>query len=79
MYSKDPGIYAHNFFIAFVHKTAVASNNGGTPGREADEHLSRVILYEDVNEYLFSLSSFEARLSLVLQFVDFFGGKTSQW
>ncbi|KAM5570301.1 hypothetical protein ABKV19_011125 [Rosa sericea] len=58
---------------------AVASNNGGTPDREAEEHLSRVIMYEDVAEYLFSLSSFEARLSLVLQFVDFFGGKTSQW
>ncbi|XP_061988537.1 uncharacterized protein LOC133707006 [Rosa rugosa] len=58
---------------------AVASNNGGTPDREAEEHLSRVIMYEDVAEYLFSLSSFEARLSLVLQFIDFFGGKTSQW
>ncbi|KAI9087387.1 hypothetical protein K1719_030707 [Acacia pycnantha] len=45
---------------------------------EEDEQLSRIILYEDVNEYLFSLSSTEARLSLVFQFIDFFGGKISQ-
>ncbi|KAK4280619.1 hypothetical protein QN277_012222 [Acacia crassicarpa] len=45
---------------------------------EEDEQLSRIILYEDVNEYLFSLCSTEARLSLVFQFIDFFGGKISQ-
>ncbi|XP_004299491.1 PREDICTED: protein NRDE2 homolog [Fragaria vesca subsp. vesca] len=61
-----------------VRAKSEASNNGGTPEREAEEHLSRVIMYEDVTEYLFSLGSSEARLSLVLQFVDFFGGKTSQ-
>lgn len=37
----------------------------------------REILYEDVCEYLFSLSSAEARLSLVLQLMDFYGGKIS--
>ncbi|KAM1938381.1 hypothetical protein FF1_015989 [Malus domestica] len=62
-----------------VRTRAAVSHNVGTPDGEADEHLSRVIMYEDVNEYLFSLSSSEARLSLVLQFVDFFGGKSSQW
>ncbi|PQQ15421.1 protein NRDE2 homolog isoform X1 [Prunus yedoensis var. nudiflora] len=62
-----------------VHARAAISHNVGTPDGEADEHLSRVIMFEDVNEYLFSLSSSEARLSLVLQFIDFFGGKTSQW
>uniref|UniRef100_A0A804KRA5 Protein NRDE2 homolog n=1 Tax=Musa acuminata subsp. malaccensis TaxID=214687 RepID=A0A804KRA5_MUSAM len=44
-----------------------------------NEQLSRVILFEDVSDYLFSLSSKEAHLSLVFQFVDFFGGKVSQW
>ena len=39
----------------------------------------REIVYEDVCEYLFSLSSAEARLSLVSQFIDFYGGKISSW
>ncbi|KAK9278602.1 hypothetical protein L1049_028175 [Liquidambar formosana] len=56
-----------------------ASPSDATPDREVDEQLMRVILFEDVNEYLFSLSSEEARLSLVSQFIDFFGGKISQW
>ncbi|KAL2930512.1 Protein NRDE2-like protein [Bienertia sinuspersici] len=42
---------------------------------EEQEQLSRVILFEDVNDYLFSLSSADARLSLVLQFIDFFDGE----
>ncbi|KAK8952254.1 hypothetical protein KSP39_PZI004633 [Platanthera zijinensis] len=46
---------------------------------ESDEQLSKVILFEDVNEYLFSLCSDEARYSLVSQFIEFFGGKISQW
>ena len=46
---------------------------------EADEQLLRVILYEDVTDYLFTLISEEARLSLVSQFVEFFGGRISQW
>ncbi|KAJ4959907.1 hypothetical protein NE237_019817 [Protea cynaroides] len=50
-----------------------------TLDREGDEQLLRVILFEDVNEYLFSLSSEEARFSLVSQFIDFYGGKISQW
>ncbi|TKY44864.1 NRDE protein [Spatholobus suberectus] len=45
---------------------------------DEDEQLSRVVLYEDVNEYLFSLSTTEARLSLLSQFIDFYGGKMSQ-
>ncbi|XP_028805517.1 protein NRDE2 homolog [Neltuma alba] len=59
-------------------KSGKISLNSATHEPEEDEQLSRIILYEDVNEYLFSLSSTEARLSLVFQFVDFFGGKISQ-
>ncbi|CAJ1952201.1 unnamed protein product [Sphenostylis stenocarpa] len=44
---------------------------------DEDEQLLRVVLYEDVNEYLFSLSTTEARLSLLSQFIDFYGGKMS--
>ncbi|KAG0502350.1 hypothetical protein HPP92_002422 [Vanilla planifolia] len=43
------------------------------------EQLSRVVLFEDVTDYLFSLCSEEARFSLVYQFIDFFGGKLSSW
>ncbi|XP_050218221.1 uncharacterized protein LOC126668990 isoform X2 [Mercurialis annua] len=50
-----------------------------TPDREADEQILRVILFEDVSEFLFSLSSEEARLSLLSQFIEFFGGDMSQW
>ncbi|XP_021861739.1 uncharacterized protein [Spinacia oleracea] len=46
---------------------------------EEQEQLSRVILFEDVSDYLFSLSSADARLSLVLQFINFFGGEISHW
>ncbi|KAK7314710.1 hypothetical protein VNO77_33237 [Canavalia gladiata] len=45
---------------------------------DEDEQLLRVVLYEDVSEYLFSLSTTEARLSLVSQFIDFYGGRMSQ-
>ncbi|MQL99647.1 hypothetical protein Taro_032373, partial [Colocasia esculenta] len=55
------------------------SIHSGDLGRESNERLSRVILYEDVSDYIFSLSSEEARFRLVSQFIDFFGGKISQW
>ncbi|KAL6962786.1 hypothetical protein U1Q18_037745 [Sarracenia purpurea var. burkii] len=55
------------------------SHGDVTPDREGDEQLLRVILFEDVVEYLFSISSQEARLSLVFQFIDFFGGRISKW
>ncbi|KAL9324380.1 hypothetical protein ACSQ67_009237 [Phaseolus vulgaris] len=58
-------------------------SNTTSPASEAqktdeDEQLLRVVLYEDVNEYLFSLRTTEARLSLLYQFIDFYGGKMSQ-
>ncbi|KAJ8646889.1 hypothetical protein MRB53_008637 [Persea americana] len=47
-------------------------------GGKDDEQLSRVILYADVSEYIFSLWSEEARFILVVQFIDFFGGNVSR-
>ncbi|KAM3381481.1 nuclear exosome regulator NRDE2 isoform X1 [Capsicum galapagoense] len=44
-----------------------------------DEQLLRVIAYEDLSDYLFSICSEEARLSLVSQFIDFYGGRMAQW
>ncbi|KAK3225422.1 hypothetical protein Dsin_005284 [Dipteronia sinensis] len=63
-----------------IHTKCAAqiSRSDGTPDREADEQLLKVILYEDVREFLFSLTSEEARLSLVSQFINFFGGRISQ-
>ncbi|KAJ0987304.1 hypothetical protein J5N97_005660 [Dioscorea zingiberensis] len=54
-------------------------HSGDNLDQEENEQLSRVILFEDVNEYLFSLSSKEARFSLVSQFINFYGGKISRW
>ncbi|KAJ0264325.1 hypothetical protein HA466_0026970 [Hirschfeldia incana] len=47
--------------------------------REDEEQLSSLVLYEDINGYLFSLRSKEARLSLVYQFIDFFGARIIPW
>ncbi|XVF53734.1 hypothetical protein PTKIN_Ptkin05aG0122600 [Pterospermum kingtungense] len=60
-------------------KSGAVTNIHRTSNEEADEQFMREMLYEDVCEYLFSLSSAEARLSLVLQFMDFYGGKISSW
>ncbi|MED6172880.1 hypothetical protein PIB30_054061, partial [Stylosanthes scabra] len=59
-------------------KSDMTSTALGTPKGEDDEQLLRTVLFEDVNEYLFTLSTAEARLSLVSQFIDFYGGKISQ-
>ncbi|XP_042501686.1 nuclear exosome regulator NRDE2 [Macadamia integrifolia] len=56
-----------------------ASRTNDALDREGDEQLLRVILFEDVSEFLFSLSSEEARFSLICQFIDFYGGKISSW
>ncbi|KAK9115859.1 hypothetical protein Sjap_014806 [Stephania japonica] len=58
---------------------AKSGTTGESSDREGDEQLSRVVLFEDINEYLFSLCTEEARFSLVSQFVDFFEGKISHW
>ncbi|WOG92273.1 hypothetical protein DCAR_0311536 [Daucus carota subsp. sativus] len=60
-------------------KTAGDTHGDGITDGEIDEHFSRVILFEDISDYMFSLTSEEARLSLLYQFIDFYGGKISQW
>nr|XP_028945420.1 uncharacterized protein LOC114819923 [Malus domestica] len=66
-------------YFGFEHVTAAAASHsvGKLMGKKQMGHLSRVIMYKNVNHYLFSLSSSEARLSLGLQFIDFLGGKSS--
>ncbi|XP_014514785.1 protein NRDE2 homolog isoform X2 [Vigna radiata var. radiata] len=54
------------------------TTSSGAQKTDEDDQLLRVVLYEDVNEYLFSLRTTEARLSLLSQFIDFYGGKMSQ-
>ncbi|XVF09402.1 hypothetical protein REPUB_Repub07fG0089400 [Reevesia pubescens] len=60
-------------------KSGTVTNIHGAPIEEVDEQFMREILHEDVCEYLFLLSSSEARLSLVFRFIDFYGGKISSW
>lgn len=50
-------------------------DEGMSDGETNEEQVLRVILYEDVKEYLFSLISSEARLSLIYQLIEFFSGK----
>ncbi|KAL6583693.1 hypothetical protein OROMI_002982 [Orobanche minor] len=54
-------------------------HDDATTDAEDDEQLLSIILYEDVSDYLFSLSSEEARLSLVTQFIDFYEGRMAHW
>ncbi|KAJ1281232.1 hypothetical protein BS78_04G291500 [Paspalum vaginatum] len=62
-----------------LHEKSGSLYSGNAPSGEDNDQLSRVILFEDVAEYLFSLSSEEARFSLICQFIDFYGGKISRW
>lgn len=52
---------------------------GAASCEEGDDEIMSTILFEDVREFLFSLCSEEARFSLASQFIEFFGGKMSQW
>lgn len=63
-----------------IHTKSVGpSHMDESPDRQVDEQLLGVILFEDVSEYLFSLISGEARISLLFHFIDFFGGKIPEW
>ncbi|KAL0356390.1 UNVERIFIED_CONTAM: hypothetical protein Sradi_4085900 [Sesamum radiatum] len=55
------------------------SHDAAVADAEDDEQLLSIILYEDVSDYLFSLNSEEARMSLVSQFIDFYEGRIAQW
>ncbi|XP_010551127.1 PREDICTED: protein NRDE2 homolog isoform X2 [Tarenaya hassleriana] len=68
----------HNQWMP-VRKAGETSNIDETIDGEIDDQISSIVLYEDISEYLFSLSSAEARLSLLYQFIDFFGGHMSPW
>ncbi|KAM0927264.1 hypothetical protein ACQ4PT_002987 [Festuca glaucescens] len=62
-----------------VHEKSGSICSDDASSGEVNDQLSRVILFEDVTEFLFSLSSEEARFSLICQFIDFYGGKISRW
>lgn len=62
-----------------VHPKTGISHSEDPADAEGDEQLLRVIAYEDLSDYLFSIISEEARFSLVSQFIDFYGGRTAQW
>lgn len=58
-------------------KLAGVSSNPDAVVTEDDEQISKIILFDDISEYLFSLGSEEAKYSLVFQFIDFFQYKIS--
>ncbi|KAK4734961.1 hypothetical protein R3W88_009222 [Solanum pinnatisectum] len=62
-----------------VHAKNGISHSEDPADAEGDEQLLRVIAYEDLSDYLFSIISEEARFSLVSQFIDFYGGRMAQW
>nr|XP_016461934.1 PREDICTED: protein NRDE2 homolog isoform X2 [Nicotiana tabacum] len=62
-----------------VHAKTGSSHSEDPADAPDDEQLLRVIAYEDVSDYLFSISSEEGRFSLVSQFIDFYGGRMAQW
>lgn len=60
-------------------KAGNSLENGVTDKEGDEEQLLRTVLFEDVSEYLFSITTDEARLSLLYHFIDFFGGRIPQW
>ncbi|GAB2286590.1 hypothetical protein Dimus_020987 [Dionaea muscipula] len=73
-WSEEESLRDDNQWLPLHAKSGV-SHGGEAMDQDEEEKLSRVVLFEDVSEYLFSLSSAQAQLSLVTQFVDFFGGQ----
>ncbi|KAK4750974.1 hypothetical protein SAY87_004456 [Trapa incisa] len=77
-WSQEESSRDHDQWMPIHSKSAGTSQIDGETDNEDDEHLSSIILYEDISEYMFSLTSEAARLSLVSEFIDFFGGKISR-
>lgn len=78
-WSKEELLRESDQWMPVREKSGGFSQGDITPDREGDEQLLRVVLFEDICEYLFSICSVEARLSLVFQFIDFYGGRISKW
>ncbi|KAK9028148.1 hypothetical protein V6N11_067960 [Hibiscus sabdariffa] len=78
-WSKEESSRDSDQWMPVRAKSGAVADIHRVPDEEADVQFMREILYEDVCEYLFSLSSNEARLSLVFQFIDFYGGQISTW
>ncbi|PIN25545.1 hypothetical protein CDL12_01738 [Handroanthus impetiginosus] len=66
-------------WMPFRSNSDRVSHDDASADAEDDEQLLSTILYEDVSDYLFSLNSEEARLSLIYQFIDFYEGRIAQW
>lgn len=62
-----------------VHANTGIPHSEDPADAQDNEQILRVIAYEDLSDYLFSISSEEARFSLVSQFIDFYGGRMAQW
>ncbi|GMH12003.1 hypothetical protein Nepgr_013844 [Nepenthes gracilis] len=78
-WSEEESLRDQDQWMPLRVKSAVShSNSDVAMDVEGEQQLSRAILFEDVSEYLFSLRSSQAKVSLVSQFIDFFGGEISQ-
>ncbi|XP_022923904.1 protein NRDE2 homolog isoform X5 [Cucurbita moschata] len=74
-WSKEESLRDCEQWMPIRENYADVIHDEGMPDGETNEQFQRVILYEDVKEYLFSLISSEARLSLIYQLIEFFSGK----
>ncbi|KAH7307034.1 hypothetical protein KP509_22G043300 [Ceratopteris richardii] len=50
-----------------------------SPGIGSEEELERAVLFDDINECLFSLTTMDAQLDLIFHFTDFCSGPYPQW
>ncbi|CAN1265751.1 Nuclear exosome regulator NRDE2 [Linum perenne] len=74
-WSEEELLRDSNQWLPVHGKQGVSS---GTSDGEDDEQLLRIVMFEDINGFLVSINSREALLSLVSQFVEFFGGYMPQ-
>nr|XP_043632283.1 nuclear exosome regulator NRDE2 [Erigeron canadensis] len=77
-WSKEELLRDSNQWMPLRTKFGTSLSDGLTD-EEGGEQLLRAVLFEDISEYLFSITTDEVRLSLVYEFIDFFGGITPQW
>ncbi|KAH9316484.1 hypothetical protein KI387_025111 [Taxus chinensis] len=62
-----------------IHAKAGNAINKDGGENEDDEQILRIVLFEDIRDYLFDLHCDEARFSLIVQLIDFCDGPINQW
>lgn len=85
---KDPNVWKrwseeearrdHEQWMPLHAKAGITINHDDLEN-EDDGQLLRIILFEDIRDYLFCLDCDEARFSLIAQLIDFCNGPIIQW